>query len=62
MKFLFSLFCLQASYVINTSTSILTGWSFNLISLNSKLFLKSAFIKKCVIIHLSNKHIYQFGK
>ncbi|PHB58232.1 hypothetical protein COE91_03025 [Bacillus toyonensis] len=44
--FLFSLFCLQVSYVINTSTSILAGWSLSSISLISIFLFKEKLFRK----------------
>ncbi|KMP80423.1 hypothetical protein OCD90_11410 [Bacillus pacificus] len=44
--FLFSLFYLQVSYAINTSASILAGWSLSSISLISIFLFKEKLLRK----------------
>ncbi|AWC30775.1 hypothetical protein CG478_010565 [Bacillus cytotoxicus] len=44
--FLFSAFCLQVSYVINTPTSIITGWGLSCMSLVSIFLFKTKLFQK----------------
>ncbi|AAY60176.1 hypothetical protein [Bacillus cereus] len=47
--FLFSLFCLQVSYVITTSASILAGWSLSRISLISIFLFKEKLLQNPLV-------------